>query len=104
MTVVIQREDQSTEIISRSRVTLAPTPKLTDQLIVDTRLQLDEELRVEVPVDEQNNINQLVIQRLRKSHQDNRIGKKKKKLKQRKIIKKTARKMNRKCKRSSPIR
>lgn len=58
-TVVLERDDLLTENVSRSRVTLAPSPKSAKELVEDKRPQTDEELGTELPTNEQSNINQL---------------------------------------------
>lgn len=59
--VPIGLEERSTEKDSRYRLTLAPTPKSADELIDDNWPQTDEESGVEVPVNEQSNLNQLMV-------------------------------------------
>lgn len=59
-TVLIERDERSTENVSQSRPTLASASKTAEELVEDTRPKVDEELGTELPTNEQSNINQLV--------------------------------------------
>lgn len=57
-TVVIERDERSTEHVSRARVTFETTPNYIDEIFDATKPQTDEERGKKLPVTEESKRNQ----------------------------------------------